>query len=184
MFYAKFWRQLLTMADTGNVLTPEALALEKRRLLEDWLKKEGIRSSSAAIKPAGRQNISDLPLSFAQQRLWLLDQLEPGSAFYNLPHPVRLSGKLDVSALEASLHRVAERHESLRTTFHEENGKPVQRIAQTAQLKIAITDLSHWPGPKQQEEAQRLATEEARTPFDLQRGPLLRARLLRLSSED
>ena len=172
------------MAETGNLLTPDALALEKRKLLEDWLKKEGIRAKSTAITPGRRKKISALPLSFAQQRLWLLDQLEPGSPFYNLPHPVRLSGKLDGAALEASLNRVAERHESLRTTFHEENGKAVQRISETAELKIVVTDLSHWPELKKKEEAQRLASEEARTPFDLQRGPLLRARLLRLGGEE
>jgi amino acid adenylation domain-containing protein len=173
-----------TMADTGNLVSPDTLALEKRRLLQDWLEKEGIRSKSSAITSAARKTLSDLPLSFAQQRLWLLDQLEPGSPFYNLPHPVRLTDKLDVAALEAGLNKVALRHESLRTTFHEVNGKPVQRIAETADLKIAVTDLSHWSGAKQKEEAQRLATEEARTPFDLQRGPLLRVRLLRLSQED
>src|SRR5579863_4416563 len=112
------------MSDTGNLLTPEVLALEKRKLLEQWLEGEGIRSKSKAIPAAKRKNHSEFPLSFSQQRLWLLDQLEPGSPFYNLPHPARLSGKLDVAALETSLNQVAERHESLRTIFHEEKGKP------------------------------------------------------------
>jgi amino acid adenylation domain-containing protein len=172
------------MSDTGNLLTPEVLALEKRKLLEQWLEGEGIRSKSKAIPAAKRKNHSEFPLSFSQQRLWLLDQLEPGSPFYNLPHPARLSGKLDVAALETSLNQVAERHESLRTIFHEEKGKPVQRIDQKSDLKITITDLSHWPEVKQKEEAQRLTSEEARKPFDLQHGPLLRVRLLRLGEED
>ena len=172
------------MAETGNLVTPDVLALEKRKLLEQWLEAEGIHSKSSAITSVRRMSDSQFPLSFEQQRLWLLDQLEPGSPFYNLPHPVRISGKLDVAALEASLNRVAERHESLRTTFHEENGKPVQRIDQKPDLKIAVTDLMHWPKAKQNDEAQRVTSEEARAPFDLQRGPLLRARLLRLEDED
>lgn len=172
------------MADTKNSLTPDMLALEKRKLLEQWLAAEGIRSKSSAITAAGRNNGAQFPLSFAQQRLWLLDQLEPGSPFYNLPHPVRLRGKLDVPALEASLNRVVERHESLRTTFHEENGKPVQRVDQKSELKVGLDDLSHLPQPGRMEEAQRLIGNEARAPFDLQHGALLRARLLRLDDED
>src|SRR5438045_2284323 len=172
------------MADIGNLITPDQLALEKRKLLEQWLEQEGIRAKSQAITPKKRENYSQLPLSFAQQRLWVLDQLEPGSPFYNLPHPVRLTGRLNAIALEASLNQVAERHESLRTTFHEENGKPVQRISPKSALNISITDLSHWTGTKQQEEAQRLVVDGARTPFDLQHGPLLRIRLLRLAGED
>src|SRR5947207_135600 len=171
------------MADTGNLVTSEMLALKKRKLLEQWLEEEGIRSKPT-ITSGARKNYPQLPLSFAQQRLWLLDQLEPGSPFYNLPHPVRLKGKLDVAVLEASLNQVAERHESLRTTFHEENGKPVQRIHEKLDLRIAVTDLSHQPEPEQKEQAQRLAVEEARRPFDLQRGPLLRVYLLRLGAED
>src|SRR5947207_5000891 len=171
------------MADTGNLVTSEMLALKKRKLLEQWLEEEGIRSKPT-ITSGARKNYPQLPLSFAQQRLWLLDQLEPGSPFYNLPHPVRLKGKLDVAVLEASLNQVAQRHESLRTTFHEENGKPVQRIHEKLDLRIAVTDLCHHPEPEQKEQAQRLAVEEARRPFDLQRGPLLRVHLLRLGAED
>ncbi|HEV2961541.1 MAG TPA: amino acid adenylation domain-containing protein, partial [Candidatus Angelobacter sp.] len=172
------------MADPGNLLTPERLALEKRKLLEHWLEEEGIRSKPDRITASRRKSYAQLPLSFAQQRLWLLDQLEPGSPFYNLPYPVRLRGKLDDAALQASLNWVVERHESLRTTFHEENGKPVQKISLKLVLSISIIDLSHWAGAKQKEETQRLVGEEARTPFDLQHGPLLRARLLRLAEQD
>jgi amino acid adenylation domain-containing protein len=160
------------------------LAAEKRRLLEQWLEKEGIRSRPDTITIDRRKGRSQLPLSFAQQRLWLLDQMEPGSAFYNLPHPVRLTGQLNLAALEASVNHVVHRHEVLRTTFPEENGKPVQRIAERQVLHISLTDLGHWAGPAQKEQAQKLTSEEARAPFDLQRGPLLRVRLLRLREED
>jgi amino acid adenylation domain-containing protein len=172
------------MADIGNLITPDQLSLEKRKLLEQWLEQEGIRAKPEAITPKKRENYSQLPLSFAQQRLWFLDQLEPGSPFYNLPHPVRLKGKLDAAALEASLNHVARRHEALRTTFHEENGKPVQRIAGNSGLKITVTDLTHLPELEQKDQAHKLASEEARRPFDLQRGPLLRVHLLRLGQED
>ena len=172
------------MADIGNLITPDQLALEKRKLLEQWLEQEGIRAKSQAITPKKRENYSRLATSFAQQRLWFLDQLEPGSPFYNLPHLVRLKGKLDVAALEASLGHVTWRHEALRTTFHEENGKPVQRIAGNSGLKITVTDLTHLPELEQKDQAHTLASEEARRPFDLQRGPLLRVHLLRLGQED
>jgi amino acid adenylation domain-containing protein len=172
------------MTDIGNLITPDQLALEKRKLLERWLEREGIVAKSQTITPEKRKSYSQLPLSFAQQRLWFLDQLEPGSPFYNLPHPVRLKGKLDATVLEASLNHVAQRHESLRTTFHEENGKPVQRVAENPGLKIPVTDLTYLPDLEQENQAHKLASEEARRPFDLQRGPLLRARLLRLGPED
>src|SRR5205085_3598626 len=130
------------MSDTTNILTPGMLALEKRKLLEQWLEQEGMRSPSQAITTDRRKNYSQLPLSFAQQRLWFLDQLEPGSPFYNLPHPVRLTGKLDVSVLEASLNQVAQRHESLRTAFYDEDGRPAQRIDRRLDLRIVGTGLS------------------------------------------
>jgi amino acid adenylation domain-containing protein len=172
------------MADIRNLITSDQLALEKRKLLEQWLEREGIFAKSQTITPEKRESYSQLPLSFAQQRLWFLDQLEPGSPFYNLPYQVRLKGKLDATVLEASLNHVAQRHESLRTTFHEENGKPVQRVAENPGLKIPVTDLTYLPELEQENQAHKLASEEARRPFDLQRGPLLRAHLLRLGPED
>jgi amino acid adenylation domain-containing protein len=122
--------------------------------------------------------------SFAQQRLWFLDQLEPGSAFYNMPAAVRLNGTINMEALERSLNEVVRRHEVLRTTFATVDGQPFQIIAPTLNLPLAVTDLRAIPLARREEEAQRLSKAEAQQPFDLAQGPLLRARLLRLDQDD
>ncbi|HKI02159.1 MAG TPA: non-ribosomal peptide synthase/polyketide synthase, partial [Thermoanaerobaculia bacterium] len=121
-----------------------------------------------------------LPLSFGQQRLWFLDRLEPGSPAYNIPFAVRLAGRLDEATLERTLGEIVRRHEALRTTFRAEGSQPVQQVHPARPLRLAVVDLSGLPGDERSERAQRLATEEARQPFDLDRGPLLRACLLRL----
>jgi amino acid adenylation domain-containing protein len=131
--------------------------------------------------------IEPVPLSFAQQRLWFLDQLEPNSPFYNLPEAVRLTGQLDESILEDCLNEVITRHESLRTTFQIANGKPVQRITpltDTKRLEMVKTDLRHLEVAAREEKALQIAREEAQTPFNLATGPLLRARLLRLGDQE
>ena len=124
------------------------------------------------------------PTSFSQQRLWFLDQFEPGSAYYNIPCAIRLSGRLDVGALERALNEIVRRHEALRTTFAVEDGQPVQVIAPLLRLPLPVTDLSSLPVSEREAEAQRLAAEEAQRPFDLEHGPLLRAQLLRLSERE
>ena len=126
-----------------------------------------------------------LPLSFAQQRLWFLDQLEPGNPAYNLAAAVLLTGPLDRAAFAASLEEVVARHEALRTTFglaDDSDGEPVQRIAPPAPLPLPGIDLAGLPEEAREAEALRLAAEEAMRPFDLARGPLLRAALLRLDA--
>ena len=125
-----------------------------------------------------------LPLSFAQQRLWFLDQLVPNSSFYNIPVALRLEGDLDAPALERSLGELLRRHESLRTTFRAERGQPVQVIAPAAAFPLERVDLSQVPEPAREEKARRLAGEEAQRVFDLARGPLLRGSLLRLAERD
>ncbi|WP_343073363.1 non-ribosomal peptide synthase/polyketide synthase [Pyxidicoccus fallax] len=126
---------------------------------------------------------SALPLSFAQQRLWFLDRMEPGSAFYNVPVVSRLEGRLDAAALERSLQALVRRHEALRTTFAEERGEPVQRIQDALSLTLAQVELQGLPEQAREVEALRLTREEARRPFDLARGPLVRATLLRLGEQ-
>ncbi|PYT11829.1 MAG: non-ribosomal peptide synthetase, partial [Acidobacteria bacterium] len=126
----------------------------------------------------------DLPLSFAQQRLWFLDRLEPGCAFYNIPAALRLVGALDAEALRRSLSEIVRRHEALRTTFKERLGEPVQDIAAATDLVLPVVDLGHVPAGGREAEVLRLARDEARAPFDLANGPLLRAGLVRLADDD
>jgi amino acid adenylation domain-containing protein len=127
---------------------------------------------------------SQLPLSFAQQRLWFLDQLQPGSPFYNLFSAVRLQGELDVSALEQSFNEIIRRHETLRTVFPNVNGKPVQVVLPATKLAIQFKDLRELPEVERETEALRLATEDVQRPFDLSRGPVLRLTLLQTGAQD
>lgn len=136
------------------------------------------RTQAPPLVPVGRER--PLPLSFAQQRLWFLDQLEPQSSFYNLPVAVRLGGELDLTALNASVDEIVRRHEVLRTTFVAEAGQPVQVIAPELKLAVPVVDLSDLSEEVRETAAQHLTTEEAQQPFDLARGPLVRIRLLRV----
>jgi amino acid adenylation domain-containing protein len=128
----------------------------------------------------------DLPLSFGQQRLWFLDRLEPGNAAYNIPSAVRLAGEVSADLLGRIFAEVVRRHEVLRTTFRLRDGKPVQVIASPHPPgpPLPLIDLSHLPEPEREAHARVLALEEARRPFDLQRGPLLRLGLVRLGARD
>jgi amino acid adenylation domain-containing protein len=125
-----------------------------------------------------------LPLSFAQQRLWFIHQLDPGSSSYNVPRAVRLVGTLQPAALEAALGEVVRRHEVLRTTFPTIDGQPAQSISPPWPLALPRVDLSGLPEGPRGAEAARLARQEARQPFDLGRGPLLRSFLMREGTED
>jgi amino acid adenylation domain-containing protein len=125
-----------------------------------------------------------LPASFAQERLWVIDRMEPGSAAYNIPAVLRLSGRLDAAALEAALSAVVRRHESLRTTFAEADGRPVQVIHPPRPVVLPTEDLSALAPAERDAAARRLAAEEAARHFDLAAGPLLRAALLRLGGEE
>ncbi|HYN83948.1 MAG TPA: amino acid adenylation domain-containing protein, partial [Pyrinomonadaceae bacterium] len=145
------------------------LSPEKRELLARLLAEQGA-------------DFNAFPLSFAQQRLWFLDQLEPGAASYNMPSVVRLEGPLDATALEAALGEVVSRHEALRTTFSVIGDEPVQVIAPSLALRLAVHDLTNLDAGAAAAESARLAAEEARRPFDLARGPLVRAALLRTSA--
>nr|QEO74660.1 AMP-dependent synthetase and ligase [uncultured bacterium] len=144
-------------------------------------RREG-RAAPPRIERAAREGA--LPLSFAQQRLWFLDQLEPGSAFYNVSAAVRLRGALDVAALRRALGEIVRRHESLRTTFKAVDGHPAQVVAASLELPLEVSDLSELPESEREESVAAHAREWARRPFDLAQGPLLRAHLLRLGAEE
>jgi len=126
------------------------------------------------------------PLSYAQERLWFVEQLTPGLAAYNVPLAVRLLGRLDRPALSAALRAVVSRHEALRTRFRTEDGRPVQVIAPDGDtgLPLPAIDLRSLPETAREREVARLAAAEATAAFDLARGPLLRARLLWLGAAE
>ncbi|RKI03638.1 amino acid adenylation domain-containing protein [Corallococcus sp. AB038B] len=126
----------------------------------------------------------EAPLSYAQERLWFLDQLEPGDARYHLPAAVRLQGPLDVAALRRGLDEVVRRHEALRTTFSQHQGRAVQRVHAHVPFELPEVDLGGLSPEARDAEVHRLAKHEARAPFPLAQGPLLRGRLLRLGPDE
>jgi amino acid adenylation domain-containing protein len=172
------------MINTDNIAERTAkLSAAKRALIEKRLR--GVRSEAKGPQVVRRrQEQGPAVLSFAQQRLWFIDQLEAGSSFYNNPVAVRLSGMLQREVLERTLSEIVRRHEILRTHFEEAGGKPVQVISPAAPLPLPVTDLSELDEAGREATAIRLAAEEAATAFDLARGPLIRAKLLRLSEEE
>ncbi|HET7461692.1 MAG TPA: FkbM family methyltransferase, partial [Longimicrobium sp.] len=147
---------------------------------------EEMRRAGLPVLPpvAPAERTGALPLSFAQERLWFLDRLEPGSATYNIPAAWRLGGVLDQAALERALGEIVRRHEALRTVFANVDGSPVQVIAPFGGFALPVEDLSGWNEADREAAFRRRAGEEARRAFDLSAGPLFRAALLRLHAED
>src|SRR5262249_32584769 len=129
-----------------------------------------------------REPSGPLPLSFAQQRLWFIDQLEPGSSTYNVPAALRMSGNLDIHAVTLSFSEVVRRHEVLRTVFVAEGGEARQRIQAAGAEPLPVVDLSNVEHGEAV--ARRLVRSEAARPFDLARGPLLRLLLIRLGEQE
>ncbi len=156
------------------------LSPEKLELLLKLRNKKQENLQKKEISPKSRES-GLFPLSFAQQRLWFLDQLMPGNPFYNIPFALRLVGRLDVLALERSLNEIIRRHETLRTCFQTIDAKPTQLIASTFELTLATIDLQDLPQGKRLDEVRKLASIEASRPFDLTQLPLLRVTLLCLT---
>ncbi|MBN1567730.1 MAG: amino acid adenylation domain-containing protein, partial [Acidobacteria bacterium] len=143
---------------------------------------EGRQAYTPALVAVSREET--LSLSFAQQRLWFLEQWNPGSPVYNIPLIFRVLGQLNYSILEQSINEIVRRHEALRTTFAEEQGQPVQRIEDGDAWKLTVIDLSPLPVEEQKSEVCRLTAEGARRPFNLTQWPLFRASVLHLSEQE
>jgi amino acid adenylation domain-containing protein/non-ribosomal peptide synthase protein (TIGR01720 family) len=159
-----------------------ALSPEKRAELERKLrqKQEAERNQ---IRPQPREG-QPFPLSFEQERMWFIHRLDPDSPLYNYSLPICLTGRLDPDLLAHSLNLLIQRHESLRTTFQLDDLQPVQIIAPSLTLPLAITDLRHLPEGEREASFYQQARAEIRQPFDLERGPLLRATLYRLTDSE
>ena len=156
--------------------------LVKRRL--EGAEKISLPELKRASGTVSKEGVEEWPLSYAQRRLWFLDQLHPGSPLYNIPAAVRLRGKLDIDVLERSLEEIIRRHEVLRTVFHVVDGEPVQIAQPAAPFTLPVIDLADMDEAAREAEARRLIREESQRPFDLSRGPLLRAVLLKLGAEN
>ncbi len=157
-----------TVAELANLIEGEKFSQEK--------------SEAPPIVPVSREQ--EIPLSFAQHRLWFLDQLEPNSPFYNIPTALRFKGNLNVSALEKAFEEIIKRHESLRTTFDSSDGKPFQVIAPSIDTPLERIDLTEKPENDREKMLKDLAFEEAQQPFDLQNGPLFRVKLVQMQTDE
>lgn len=164
-------------------LSPAARALLMQRLRAEQRPEQApAQRSDEAIRPRPASVASSLPLSYAQERIWLLDQVQPGNPAFNIATSYRLHGDLDDRALARSLQTIVQRHEVLRTTYDARNGQPEQIIAAHSSLTLPIVDLRHHPDPLP--EMRRLCQEEAMRPFDLSQDAVLRACLLRMGDAD
>ena len=167
-----------------NVLTPALLTRIKQYKAEIilLLQKRTNTAKTYLLSPIARNG--KLPLSPAQERLWLLNQLASNSAFYNIPAAVRLNGQLNIAALEDSFNEIIRRHEALRTNFIAQDGQPIQIIHSNQNLTLLVVNLLHLPTSQKLIETRRLETEEAQRPFDLAKEPLMRATLLKLEETE
>src|SRR6185369_1225548 len=156
------------------------------RIEEERRRGEPVSSPPLARVPRrpGQGGEYELPVSFAQGRLWFLDQLRPGTALYSMPVGLRLSGRLDARALESALAAVAARHETLRTRIVSRDGEPVQVVSPDRGLSLPWVDLGALPGSAGEPELAALARREGERPFDLSRGPLWRALGVRLGESE
>ena len=170
--------------DRSNILKQLAsLSSAERMLLERRLSDSGLVAGEK--NTISKRVASDCcALSFAQQRLWFLDQLEPNGCVYNLPHAWRLTGQLNIEAIKRSLDAIVSRHEAIRTIFVLQDASPIQVIRESRPVELSVDDLSEATEGDREAELQRLLREEARRPFNLAGDLMLRARLFRLGQDD
>ncbi|MDB9510452.1 amino acid adenylation domain-containing protein [Kamptonema animale CS-326] len=192
-FFELGGHSLLATQLISRVRTTFGLELPLRRLFEQ----PTVASFADCIETALRQGQAvkappivaiardrEMPLSFAQTRLWFLEKLEPGNAFYNIPAAVYFQGKLNINALEKSIEEIINRHEVLRTNLATRDGQAVQIIAANLNIKLSLVDLQNLPECDRSGEIQRLTTAEARKPFNLELEPLIRVTLLHLAATE
>ncbi|CAO3403334.1 non-ribosomal peptide synthase/polyketide synthase [Azospirillum palustre] len=159
------------------------LPVEKRKLFWRAMRDEAVDLSLLPI-PADLAPATEAPLSHAQRRMWALWKLDPDSGANNIFSATRLAGDLDRDALSRAFERLLGRHAALRTVFRQGDGEPVQTVLDETEFRLAVDDLSHLPADGREPAARRLIEEETQAPFDLEAGPLLRARLVRLGRQD
>ncbi len=160
-----------------------SLSSEKSQLLKQLLQKKGIKSIPSHTIPR-RKDSDPLVASYLQEGLWFLEQFDPGKPTYNVPGATRMVGHLDLDALQRALTEIVRRHESLRTTFVMKNGLPHQVIAPAQPVVLEVINLESLAEAEREAEMLRLATAEARKPFDLEKGPLFRCFLIRLKENE
>ncbi|HEY0726767.1 MAG TPA: amino acid adenylation domain-containing protein [Pyrinomonadaceae bacterium] len=171
------------MNDLANRIA--ALTPEQRARFEESLKAKGLRlPQTDQIPRQPRENVNQFPTSIDQERLWFIEQLQPGNAAYNIFSASRIRGPLDAALMQRVVNELIARHEVLRTTFKVVDDQPVQVIHPQMELKLTPIDLQSVPLEVREQEALRLVTEDFARPFDLENGPLLRVGLLRLADDD
>lgn len=171
-----------TISERISALTPE-----QRALFDARLKQKGLHTHAAAVQAIPRRRDRDsatCPASIDQERLWFIDQLQPGNTAYNIFNASRIRGALNVSIMERVINELIRRHEVLRITLKSVGGLPVQVIAPELKITLKPVSLQHLPEGKRYDEAVRLTTEEFARSFDLEKGPLVRVGLLRLDEDD
>ena len=167
----------------SNPATSTPLSAKRRALLARLLESEGLSGKQNGIVRQPRTN-NRFPASYAQQRLWFLEHLNPGSAAYNMPMSLRLRGRLNLRALQRSVIFLGQQHEALRTTFAADEGKLFQVVGSGDAIMLHLHDVPDVPVAERLEYAQRIAAEEGQRPFDLLRGPLFRATLMPVDQDD
>lgn len=156
---------------------------DRRALLMQMLRTRVRRPSHLEpIKPAPRDGVA--PQSFAQQRLWYLDQINPGDPSYNMPECARLTGTLDRQVLRKCFNEIVKRHEILRTTFDHRDGEPVQLISASLDVDVDFIDLTSLSVSEREVKARRLLFVHSEIPFDLRKGPLARLTLFKLAEHE